>query len=51
MVGKLVFEPPVGFAVSREGGFQFAAAGADFVAGHDFIWADPRMAPKRPRRY
>ncbi len=38
-----LFEPPcVGFAVSREEGREFAAAGADFVLVGDFIWADPR---------
>jgi thiamine-phosphate pyrophosphorylase len=40
-----LFEPPcVGFAVSREEAYEFAAAGADFVLVGDFIWADPRGA-------
>jgi thiamine-phosphate pyrophosphorylase len=40
-----LFEPPcVGFAASREEGYEFAAAGADFVLVGDFIWADPRGA-------
>ena len=40
-----LFEPPcVGFAVSREEAFEFAAAGADFVLAGDFIWNDPRGA-------
>jgi len=40
-----LFEPPcVGFAVSREEAFEFAAAGADFILVGDFIWADPRGA-------
>ena len=38
-----LFEPPcIGFAVSREEAYEFAAAGADFVLVGDFIWADPR---------
>jgi thiamine-phosphate pyrophosphorylase len=40
-----LFEPPcVGFAVSRDEAFEFAAAGADFILVGDFIWADPRGA-------
>jgi thiamine-phosphate pyrophosphorylase len=40
-----LFEPPcIGFAVSREEAYEFAAAGADFVLVGDFIWADPRGA-------
>jgi thiamine-phosphate pyrophosphorylase len=40
-----LFEPPcVGFAASREGAHEFAAAGADFVLAGDFIWNDPRGA-------
>ncbi|MFL6825636.1 MAG: thiamine phosphate synthase, partial [Bradyrhizobium sp.] len=40
-----LFEPPcVGFAVSPEEAYEFAAAGADFVLVGDFIWADPRGA-------
>jgi thiamine-phosphate pyrophosphorylase len=40
-----LFEPPcVGFAVSREEAYEFAAAGADFVLVGDFVWADPRGA-------
>ena len=40
-----LFEPPcVGFAVSREEAYEFAAAGADFIMVGDFIWADPRGA-------
>ena len=40
-----LFEPPcIGFAVSREEAFEFAASGADFVLVGDFIWADPRGA-------
>ena len=40
-----LFEPPcVGYAVSCEEAFEFAAAGADFVLVGDFIWADPRGA-------
>src|SRR6202023_113963 len=40
-----LFEPPcVGFATSREEAHEFAAAGADFVLGGEFIWADPRGA-------
>jgi thiamine-phosphate pyrophosphorylase len=40
-----LFEPPcVGFALSREEAYEFAAAGADFVLVGDFIWADPRGA-------
>jgi thiamine-phosphate pyrophosphorylase len=40
-----LFEPPcVGFAISREEAYEFAAAGADFVLVGDFIWADPRGA-------
>ena len=40
-----LFEPPcVGFAVSREEAYQFAAAGADFVLVGDFIWNDSRGA-------
>jgi thiamine-phosphate pyrophosphorylase len=40
-----LFEPPcVGFAMSREEAYEFAAAGADFVLVGDFIWADPRGA-------
>src|ERR1700680_3473065 len=40
-----LFEPPcVGFAGSRRGAFEFAAAGADFVLVGDFIWVDPRGA-------
>lgn len=40
-----LFEPPcVGFAISREEAFEFAAAGADFILVGDFIWADPRGA-------
>lgn len=38
-----LFEPPcVGFAVSLDEAYDFAAAGADFVLVGDFIWADPR---------
>lgn len=37
-----LFEPPcVGFAVSLEEAYDFAASGADFVLV-DFIWTDPR---------
>jgi thiamine-phosphate pyrophosphorylase len=40
-----LFEPPcVGFAMSREEAYEFAAAGADFVLVGDFIWADRRGA-------
>jgi thiamine-phosphate pyrophosphorylase len=40
-----LFEPPcVGFAISPEEAYEFAAAGADFVLVGDFIWADPRGA-------
>ncbi|HEX9467966.1 MAG TPA: thiamine phosphate synthase [Bradyrhizobium sp.] len=40
-----LFEPPcVGFAVSREEAYEFAAAGADFVLVGDFIWNDSRGA-------
>jgi thiamine-phosphate pyrophosphorylase len=40
-----LFEPPcVGFALSREEAFEFAAAGADFVLVGDFIWNDTRGA-------
>jgi thiamine-phosphate pyrophosphorylase len=40
-----LFEPPcVGFAVSPEEAYEFAAAGADFVLLGDFIWADPHGA-------
>jgi thiamine-phosphate pyrophosphorylase len=40
-----LFEPPcVGFAVSREEAYEFAAAGADFVLVGEFIWNDPRGA-------
>ena len=40
-----LFEPPcVGFALSREEAFEFAAAGADFVLVGDFIWNDKRGA-------
>jgi thiamine-phosphate pyrophosphorylase len=40
-----LFEPPcVGFAVSRDEAFEFAAAGADFVLVGDFIWNDSRGA-------
>ena len=38
-----LFEPPcVGFAVSFEEAYDFAANGADFVLVGDFVWADPR---------
>lgn len=38
-----LFEPPcVGFAMSLEEAYDFAASGADFVLVGDFIWADPR---------
>ena len=38
-----LFEPPcVGFAVSLEEAYDFAASGADFVLVGDFIWTDPR---------
>jgi thiamine-phosphate pyrophosphorylase len=38
-----LFEPPcVGYALSLQEAFDFAAAGADFVLVGDFIWADPR---------
>lgn len=38
-----LFEPPcIGFAVSTEEAYRFAAAGADFVLVGGFIWADPR---------
>jgi thiamine-phosphate pyrophosphorylase len=40
-----LFEPPcVGFAISREEAYEFAAAGADFVLVGDFIWNDARGA-------
>jgi len=40
-----LFEPPcVGFAISPEEAYEFAAAGADFVLLGDFIWAYPRGA-------
>ncbi|MBO4226524.1 thiamine phosphate synthase [Bradyrhizobium neotropicale] len=40
-----LFEPPcVGYAISREEAFEFAAAGADFVLVGDFIFADQRGA-------
>ena len=40
-----LFEPPcVGFAISRDEAFEFAAAGADFILVGDLIWADPRGA-------
>ncbi|KIZ44001.1 MULTISPECIES: thiamine phosphate synthase [Rhodopseudomonas] len=40
-----LFEPPcVGYAMSCDEAFEFAAAGADFVLVGDFIWADPRGA-------
>jgi thiamine-phosphate pyrophosphorylase len=40
-----LFEPPcVGFAVSREEAYEFAAAGADFVLVGDFIWNDSHGA-------
>ncbi|MCK1383854.1 thiamine phosphate synthase [Bradyrhizobium sp. 21] len=38
-----LFEPPcVGFAMSLEEAYEFAASGADFVLVGEFIWADPR---------
>jgi len=38
-----LFEPPcVGFAVSFEEAYDFAASGADFVLVGDLVWADPR---------
>ncbi|WP_426409501.1 thiamine phosphate synthase [Bradyrhizobium ganzhouense] len=38
-----LFEPPcVGFAVSLEEAYDFAASGADFVLVGDLVWADPR---------
>lgn len=40
-----LFEPPcVGYAVSCEEAFAFAAAGADFILVGDLIWSDPRGA-------
>ncbi len=40
-----VFEIPcVGYAASREEIAPLVAAGADFVAAGDFLWADPRGA-------
>jgi thiamine-phosphate pyrophosphorylase len=40
-----LFEPPcVGFAISIEEAYEFAAAGADFVLVGDFVWSDPRGA-------
>src|SRR5256885_12374509 len=37
-----LFEPPcVGFAVSPEEAYEFAAAGADFVLVGGFIWGGP----------
>ena len=38
-----LFEPPcVGFAVTLEEAYDFAASGADFVLVGDLVWADPR---------
>lgn len=38
-----LFEPPcIGFAVSLEEAYDFAASGADFVLVGEFIWTDPR---------
>lgn len=38
-----LFEPPcVGYAMSLEEAYDFAASGADFVLVGEFIWADPR---------
>src|SRR5258707_7399083 len=42
---ELVEPACVGFAVSREEAFEFAAAGADFVLVGDLIWNDARGAP------
>ena len=40
-----VFEIPcIGYAASREEIAPLVAAGADFVAAGDFLWADPRGA-------
>jgi thiamine-phosphate pyrophosphorylase len=40
-----LFEPPcVGFALSPQEAYAFAAAGADFVLVGDVVWADPHRA-------